>query len=310
MEIDVPNVRQLEYLVAIADTLNFRRAAERTNTTQPTLSEQLKALEERLGAQLVERGRSRVLLTPVGAQVVEVARRVLRDCNEIRQLSASGGKELAGVLRLGLPPTIGPYLLPMVLPKLHKSFPELKLYIREELPDALPRALEDGSLDIIIASLPVPEAEFVSHSLFREPLHLVVATDHPMAERGSIQRTELAGQDVLALGRAHQLHEVIVALCEESGARLRYDFEGTSLDTLREMVMMGLGVTFLPGLYVRREILSDPDLKVVELQGRAIYRNVGIVWRKSSLLQGAYEQLTRFFARAIESELSDLSVTH
>lgn len=302
----MPNVRQLEYLVAIADTLNFRRAAERTNTTQPTLSEQLKVLEERLGAQLVERGRSRVLLTPVGEQVVEIARRILRDSNEIRQLAASGGKELSGVLRLGLPPTIGPYLLPMVLPKLRKSFPELKLYIREELPDALPRALEEGSLDIVITSLPVSEAEFVSHPLFREPLYLVVAADHPLADRGSIQRAELAGQDVLALGRAHRLHEVIVALCEEYGARLRYDFEGTSLDTLREMVMMGLGVTFLPGLYVRREILSDPDLKVIELHGRSIFRNVGIVWRKSSSLQGAYEHLTRFFAGAVERELADL----
>lgn len=134
----MPNIRQLEYLVAIADTLNFRRAAERTHSTQPTLSEQLKSLEERLGAQLVERGRTRVILTPIGGQVVEIARRVLRDCNEIRQLTASGGKELLGVLRLGLPPTIGPYLLPTVLPGLRRSFPDLKLYIREEVPNSPP----------------------------------------------------------------------------------------------------------------------------------------------------------------------------
>ena len=108
----MPNIRQLEYLVAVADTLSFRRAAERTNTTQPTLSEQLKVLEERLGVQLVERGRTRVMVTPIGEQVVEIARRVLRDANEIRTITASGGKELSGLLRLGLPPTIGPYLLP------------------------------------------------------------------------------------------------------------------------------------------------------------------------------------------------------
>lgn len=305
----MPNIRQLEYLVAIADTLNFRRAAERTNTTQPTLSEQLKALEDRLGAQLVERGRSRVMMTPIGDQVVAIARRVLRDCNEIRQLATSGGKELTGVLRLGLPPTIGPYLLPMVLPSLHRSFPELKLYIREELPDVLPRALEDGSLDIVITLLPVPEAEFVSHSLFREPLYLVVGADHPLASRGSVQRADLSDQDVLALGRGHQLHHVVVALCEEFGARLRYEFEGTSLDTLREMVVMGLGITFLPGLYVRREILTDSNLKVLQLHGRAIYRHVGIVWRKSSPLQPSYEQLAGFFSKAVESELADLAQT-
>lgn len=303
----MPNIRQLEYLVAIADTLNFRRAAERTNTTQPTLSEQLKALEERLGAQLVERGRSRVLLTPIGEQVVVIARRILRDSNEIRQLAASGGKELAGVLRLGLPPTIGPYLLPLVLPGLHKAFPELKLYIREELPQALPRALEEGSLDLVITPLPVQDADLVSQSLFREPLYLVVGADHPLASRSSVQRSELSGQDVLALGRGHQLHEVVHALCEEFGARLRYDFEGTSLDTLREMVVMGLGMTFLPGLYVRREIMTDPSLKVLELHGRAVYRHIGIVWRKSSALQSSYEQIAGFFAKAMEREAADLT---
>jgi LysR family transcriptional regulator, hydrogen peroxide-inducible genes activator len=305
----VPNIRQLEYLVALADTLNFRRAAERTNTTQPTLSEQLKALEERLGAQLVERGRTRVMMTPIGQQVVEIARRILRDTNEIRQLAASGGKELSGILRLGLPPTIGPYLLPMVLPALHKSFPDLKLYIREDLPEVLPRALEEGSLDIVITVLPVPEAEFVSRSLFREPLFLVVGADHPLASKPEVQRSDLNGQDVLALGRGHQLHNVVVALCEEFGARLRYDYEGTSLDTLREMVVMGLGMTFLPGLYVRREILADPSLKVLELHGRSIYRHIGIAWRKSSALQATYEQLAGFFGKVVERELADLAKT-
>jgi len=303
----VPNIRQLEYLVAIADTLNFRRAAERTHSTQPTLSEQLKSLEERLGAQLVERGRTRVILTPIGGQVVEIARRVLRDCNEIRQLTASGGKELLGVLRLGLPPTIGPYLLPTVLPGLRRSFPDLKLYIREEVPEILPRSLEEGTLDVVITLLPVPETEFVSRSLFREPLYLVVASDHPLASRTVVQRADLADKDVLALGHGHQLHDVVVSLCEEFGARLRYEFEGTSLDTLREMVLMGLGVTFLPGLYVRREILADTNLKVLELHGRAIYRHVGIVWRKSSALQSSYERLSRFFAEAVQTELSDLA---
>lgn len=303
----MPNIRQLEYLVAIAETLNFRRAAERTNTTQPTLSEQLKALEDRLGAQLVERGRSRVMLTPLGVQVVEIARRILRDSHEIRQLAASGGKELAGVLRLGLPPTIGPYLLRLALPSLHKAFPGLKLYIREELPESIPRALDEGTIDTAITLLPVQGADFVSQSLFREPLFLVVGADHELAQRKSVQRADLAGHDVLALGREHQLHDVIVALCEELGARLRYDFEGTSLDTLREMVLMGLGVTFLPGLYVQREIITDPNFKVLDIHGRAIYRHVGMVWRRSSTLKESYSQLCQFFSTAAEAELNALA---
>jgi len=305
----MPNIRQLEYLVAVADTLNFRSAAERTGSTQPTVSEQLKALEDRLGAVLVERARSRVLLTPIGEQVVAIARRILRDSNEIVQVTASGGKELAGVMRLGLPPTIGPYLLPLVLPGLHRAFPDLKLYIREELPDALPRALESGALDVVITLLPVNHAELVAQSLFREPLFLVVGADHPLAERRAVTRQDLAGQDVLALARGQQLHEVVHALCQECGARLRYDFEGTSLDTLREMVVMGLGITFLPGLYVRREIFTDPNVKVLPLQGRALHRHVGIVWRKSSLLQGSYANLAHFFGNAIQDEVTALNAS-
>ncbi len=302
----MPNIRQLEYLVALADTLSFRRAAERTNTTQPTLSEQLKALEERLGVQLVERGRTRVMVTPIGEQVVEIARRILRDANEIRAIAASGGKELSGLLRLGLPPTIGPYLLPRIVPTLHKNYPGLKLYIREELPQSLPRLLEDGNLDAIITLLPVPGAELISYQLFREPLHLVVAADHPLAARDSVQRGDLKGEDVLTLGPQHQLHEVVTALCNEFGARLRHDFEGTSLDTLREMVVMGLGITFLPGLYVRREIMTDPSVRVLELQGRSIYRSVAMVWRKATARQSSYERLGAFFRAAVANEFDDL----
>ena len=138
----MPSLRQLEYLVALADSRHFRRAAERCNTTQPTLSEQIKALEERLGAQLVERSRSGVLLTPIGAAATEIARRMLRDANEIRSIAAGGDASLKGVLRLGLPSTIGPYLLPYVVPTLHRTYPDLKLYVREELPQTLPRSLD------------------------------------------------------------------------------------------------------------------------------------------------------------------------
>jgi LysR family transcriptional regulator, hydrogen peroxide-inducible genes activator len=306
----VPNIRQLEYLVALADTLNFRRAAERTNTTQPTLSEQLKAMEDRLGAQLVERSRSRVMLTPIGVQTVEIARRILRDANEIRALTANGGQELSGLLRLGLPPTIGPYLLPKIVPTLRAHYPSLKLYIREETPQSLVQALDDGALDVIITLLPVASADLHSCHLFREPLHLVVGADHALASQDVVQRSALRGQDVLTLGPKHQLHEVVHALCDEFGARLRHDFEGTSLDTLREMVVMGLGITFLPGLYVQREIITDPSLKVLKLQGRALYRTVGMVWRKTSARQSSYDRLAKFFNNAIADEFGEAALTH
>jgi LysR family hydrogen peroxide-inducible transcriptional activator len=304
----MPNIRQLEYLVAIADTLHFRRAAERCHTTQPTLSGQLKALEDKLDVLLVERNRNRVVISPVGLQVVEVARRILVDIAEIRALAISGGRELSGLLRLGLPPTIGPYLLPHVLPGLHKAHPDLKLYIRESPPSTLPGALEDGALDVVITMLPVHGADFESTLLFREPLLLAVGVDHPFAPLKVVERADLAGQDVLALGKGHQLHDAVQSLCLEFGAKLRYEFEGTSLDTLREMVMMGLGITFLPGLYVRREIMGDPNLKLLTIRGRALHRTVGMVWRKTSAQQASYRKLAEFFKSAVTDQLDDFAV--
>ncbi len=297
----MPNLRQLEYLVAVADTRHFRRAAERTNTSQPTLSEQLKVLEDRLGTQLVERSTSRVLLTPIGVQVVEIARRMLRDANEIRMLAASGGKELSGLLRLGLPPTIGPYLLQQVVPSLHQSYPKLKLYVREDIPSSLPLALEDGVHDLIVTPLPVRGTDFVSITLFREPLFVTVASDHPLAKRTAVSRSDLKGLDILALGPGHQLHDAMKTLCVDVGARLRLDYEGTSLDMLREMIVMGLGITFMPGLYVRSELLRDPNVKTFELQDRPVYRTIGMVWRKSSPRQESYASLANFFRTTIEN---------
>jgi LysR family hydrogen peroxide-inducible transcriptional activator len=304
----VPNLRQLEYLVALADTLHFKRAAERTNTTQPTVSEQLKALEDRLGVQLVERSRTRVVLTPIGHQIVEIARRMLRDASEIRMLASSGGRELAGLLRLGLPPTIGPYLLPHVLPALHEAHPTLKLYVRESLPEELPRALEEGRLDLVITPLPLAYGELRTVPLFREPLLLTVGRDHAFAGRKSVRRDELSGQDMLALGPGHQLHDAVLSLCAELGANLRYDFEGTSLDTLREMVVMGLGVTFLPGLYVQREIVADPYLATLAIEGRSVYRHVGMAWRKTSARQSDYEKLAAFFRKTIRGSITGVSI--
>ena len=179
----LPSLRQLEYLVALSETRHFRRAAERCNTTQPTLSEQIKALEDRLGAQLIERSRSGVLLTPIGAAAIDIARRILRDADELRNIAASGDKSMRGVLRIGMPSTIGPYLLPHVVPTLHRTYPDLKLYVREELPQTLPRSLDEGTYDIIITPLPLRGDDLVATDLFREPLFLTVGATTVFSDR-------------------------------------------------------------------------------------------------------------------------------
>lgn len=304
----MPNLRQLEYLVAIADTRHFRRAAERANTTQPTLSEQLKALEIRLGAQLVERSRPQVILTPLGMQVVAIARRMLADAEEIRSLAASGGRELAGVMRLGLPPTIGPYMLPSVIPKLKKRFPNLKLYVREELPATLVGALIEGRHDLIITTLPARGADIVAEPLFRELLYIAVSQGHPLASNRSLRRSDLAGQDILALGQGHQLHDVAIGLAEDFGGKVRFDYEGTCLDTLREMVAMGLGITFLPGLYLRAVAMRDENIKILELTDRTLDRTVGLVWRRSSARHEHYLKLADLLRGTIAKSFKDFAV--
>jgi LysR family transcriptional regulator, hydrogen peroxide-inducible genes activator len=306
----VPSLRQLEYLVALAETGNFRRAAERTSTTQPTLSEQIKALEDRLNVPLIERSRSGALLTATGVQIVEIARRMLRDASEIRSVAGMADGTLRGVLKVGIPSTIGPYLLPAIVPGLHAAYPDLKLYVREELPETLPRSLEAGTYDFIITLLPLRSEELVAVDLFREPLFLTIAADHPLAAKAEVERSDLKDLEVLTLGPGHQLHDVVLALCEEFGARVRLDYEGTSLDMVREMVITGLGVTFMPALYVRRELKRDVSLKLYQIHGRSIYRIVGMAWRKSSTRHGHFNATATLIKEIVARELTDLhSVT-
>jgi LysR family transcriptional regulator, hydrogen peroxide-inducible genes activator len=301
----LPTLRQLEYLVAVADTRHFGRAAERVHVTQPTLSEQLRTLEQRLGVQLVERSRSNVVVTPLGFEVVEIARRMLRDAQRIRDVTGYAGSGMRGVVRLGLPSTIGPYLLPRVAPQLHAVYPHLKLYVREELPHVLPRGLAEGLHDVIVAPLPVNQSGLREAVLFEEPLHLAVPLDHELAERDSITVKDLKGVDLLALGPGYQLRDLVVNLAAESGANIRFDYEGTSLDTLREMMATGLGVSVLPGLYVRSVVSKDPRFKTFDIGRRGLKRTIGMLWRKTKTSQQDFERLAVLFRATVAEEFAE-----
>ena len=268
------SLRQLEYLLALEECRHFRRAAEHCGVSQPTLSAQLRALEEQLDAQLVERSRSRVLLTPIGVEIAKIARRVLRDVEEIRHVAAGPKTGMGGMVRMGLAPTVGPYLLPRMIPDLHAAYPELKLYVREDFPAALPQALEQGRHDVCVLPLPVNRQELETEPVFREPLYLAMPADHRLAQKRRINRRDLSGQSILAIESGHNLHEQVEGLCAEVNAHLLSDFEGTSLDTLREMVGMGMGLSFLPGLYVRSSLGQDPAIAVAELGGPKIFRTI------------------------------------
>lgn len=315
----MPSLRQLEYLVAIADERHFRRAAERANTTQPTLSEQLKALELRLGAQLVERSRARVLLTPLGEDVVAIARRMLADAAAIRSIAAGQDNKLGGVIKLGLPPTIGPHLLPRAVPLLRRAYPDLKLYVREELPSGLVDALLEGRHDLVLTFLPLrtasgalstaAESPVVAEALAQEPLHVAVPLDHPLAQTPAPRLKDLKGADVLALARGHQLHDQVSDLCDAVGARLRLDYEGTSLDTLREMVAMGLGITVLPGLYVRTVACRDPNIRLLQFADRPLSRTLAIGWRRTVARGDRFQQLAKLFRDLLADTMGDTPAT-
>lgn len=295
----LPSLRQLEYLVELARQRHFRRAAESLGISQPTLSAQLRAMEERLGLELVERSRSSVIITPAGQRVVEIARRMLQGQQEILDLARTGNAPLGGVIRLGLPSTIGPNLLPLILPDLHRKHPDLALQVREDVPRKLPEALASGLHDFLLVPLPIVGPDLVTTPIFREPVFAAMAEDHPLAAKDRLRRQDLRGQDVLSLERGHQLQEQVVAICEEAGARLALDFEGTSLDTLSQMVAMGTGVTFLPGLYVDRTTRDQGGIAIRELSGRALSRTIGAAWRSSSAREDDYRLLTDFIRTAV-----------
>jgi LysR family hydrogen peroxide-inducible transcriptional activator len=189
---------------------------------------------------------------------------------------------MGGIVRLGLPASIGPYLLPAVLPSLHEKYPLLRLYVRENLPHALPEALAQGIHDLLIVPLPVRGEDFVNLRLFREPLLLAVPTDHRLASAPAVTVSDLEGEQVLTLERGHALHEQVTAICEECGAKLMRNYEGTSLPTLHQMVATGLGLTFLPGVYAKEAANPESGIRIVTLKDKPLHRTIGLLWRNTT----------------------------
>lgn len=304
----LPSIRQLEYLVAVSDVRHFRRAAEKVGVSQPTLSAQLQALEARLGVGLVERSRARVIMTPVGNEIASRARAVLRDIQGIVELAKHGQNLLSGAVRLGTLQSLGPYLLPHILPELHERYPELRLHVREAVPRALLAGLEDGTFDLLLFPLPVRAADLSDVRLFREPLWTVAPRGHPMASKDSIERSDLKGETILALEQGHRLHDQVRDLCDEYGASLSFEYEGTSLDTLRQMVGMGMGLSFLPALYVRSEVAQDRQVVARPMRVRPPSRMIGMVWRRNSGRQDEFLALAALIRTVLKGRVPEVTV--
>jgi LysR family hydrogen peroxide-inducible transcriptional activator len=304
----MPTFQQLRYLAALAETLHFRRAAEECHVSQPTLSAQMKELEARLGVALVERGRGRVILTPLGREIAARARAILRDREELVELARQGRAPLSGTIRVGVVLSLGSYLLPLLVPDLRRRHPGLKLYLREGLPRALLSQLADGALDLLFFPLPVSARETEAARLFREPLLLVAPADHPLARRASVAAADLRGETVMALEPGHQLYNQVRQLCETIGAELSHDYEGTSLDTLRQMVAMGMGLSLLPALYVRSEVARETLVTARPLEGAAPARVIGMVWRRGSVRGPEFEALAATIREALRAGVPEVAV--
>ena len=276
-------LRQLQYVVAVADALSFRRAAERCHVSQPSLSAQLAALEEAVGARLFERDRRRVLVTAAGAELVERARRVLREADDLVAAARRAGDPLAGTLTIGVIPTISPYLLPSAAPALRAAYPRLTTRWVEDKTPVLVQRLAAGALDAALLALEADIGEVECAIVARDPFLLAARPDHPLAARRSpVTQADLRDAEVLLLDDGHCFREQAMAVCSRARAR-ELEFRATSLSTLAQMVAGGAGVTLLPALAVSTEA-ERAGLRTRRFAAPAPSRTLALVWRRRSPL--------------------------
>ncbi|MDR9413515.1 MAG: LysR substrate-binding domain-containing protein [Spiribacter sp.] len=275
------NFRDLRYLVAVADHQHFGRAAAACFVSQPTLSTQVKKLEEYLGVQLVERTSKRVIVTPVGRMVSERARQVLNEVDDIVDVARAAGDPMAGDLRLGIIPTLGPYLIPHLFPVLQAEYPRLKVLLHEERTSGLIDRLREGSLDAAIMGAPIPNDALIPQPLFQEPFQVALPAGHSLAAQATIKRADLDAVPMLLLEEGHCMRDQALDFCSTVGAQQQPDFRATSLETLRQMVATGAGVTLLPTLAVdpasaaRENIAVRPFAGAPPVRELAVYRRRG-----------------------------------
>jgi LysR family hydrogen peroxide-inducible transcriptional activator len=296
------NLRDLRYLVALADERHFGRAAERCFVSQPTLSAQIRKLEEYLGVTLVERQPKRVTLTETGAKIVERARRALQEADAIVDLGKTDRDPLAGALRLALIPTVGPYLLPHVVGPLRRALPRLKLMLYEYQTGPLLEKLRDGELDLGILALPVPADGLETAALYDEPFTVAMPSNHPLAERERIRLEDLRGETLLLLEDGHCLRDQALEVCSRIRLNEEQDYRATSLETLRQMVAAGHGITLLPELAAATPVGTARGLRIKPFAKPAPARTIGAVWRKSTTRGKAIEAVAATVRAAMKEE--------
>ena len=285
------NIRDLEYLVAIDEEGHFNRAAQRCFVSQPTLSGQLKKLEEELGVLLAERTNRQVKMTDVGVALANQARKVLAEVKAMKDIAQSFHDPMAGELQLGLIPTVAPYLLPIIMPELRKHCPRMKFWLHEYQTLPLLDKLRNGELDLLILALPVETDEFAEMDLFKEPFWLAVPRQADMAQFNQIDLLSLQDKEMLLLEEGHCLRGQALDVCFSAGATEHKGFQATSLETLRHMVGEGMGMTLVPELAVPRRALKDDPIRYIPFVEPVPTRRIGMLYRKGSYREETYQVL-------------------
>ncbi|HJS76625.1 MAG TPA: hydrogen peroxide-inducible genes activator [Burkholderiales bacterium] len=288
---------ELRYIVAVARERHFGRAAETCFVSQPTLSVAVKKLEEELGVTLFERGPGEVSVTPAGEKIVEQAQRVLEEASRIREIAAAGKDPLAGPLRLGAIYTIGPYLLPKLIPILRRTAPAMQLLIQENFTHRLAEELKSGEVDVILIALPFEAPGVVTRAVYDEPFLVAVPKGHPWENRKRVTSDELARESLLLLGEGHCFRDQVLEICHTVRSRersaLAKTVEGGSLETIRQMVAGGVGVTVLPATSTNVSGGASDLIRILPFARPAPTRRVGLAWRRSFPRPEAIEALRK-----------------
>ena len=300
-------LKQLRYLVAVADERHFGRAAAACNISQPSLSAQIQTLEEVLGVKAFERTKRRVMLTPTGETLVARARRVLSEAEAFVALARQSAPPLTGPFRLGAIPTLAPYLLPRVMPGLRAAFPDLRLYLREDLTDHLLDRLDRGVLDAVLIALPAGRPELSERPLYDEPFLLATPPDHALAGREPVRRSDLAGHQLLLLEDGHCLRDQALEFCSLAGDMEEERFGASSLETLREMVAGRIGITLIPELFAASSG-SDSAIALMRFADPPPCRRIGLAWRRSSARETDIAQLGDFLAAHLPDDVLPIEV--
>lgn len=285
-----PTLRQLEYFVAVAKHLSFRQAAEACFVSQPALSEQIAQLESLLRVKLFERGR-KVSITSAGLALLDRATDILTSSDQLVETATSLGDPLTGPLRLGTIPTVGPYLLPAIVPGIHAAHPKLELYLSENRTEDLLEELADGRLDVLLLDIDVDLGKVETHLLFSDPFLVALSSADELAAAPSLPLSKLDDRNVLLLDEGHCLREQTLPLCKRVGLSENTGFRGSSLGTIVQMVASGLGFTLMPEMAVEREKAAAAGLAVIPLEDDIVGRSIGLAWRKSSPRAEEYRQL-------------------